>query len=155
MKKMLYLTLLAAGTVHAADWRPVGLAATAITYIDQNSVVETGRYRKAWAMYDSQESRKLENTYPVQYYKSFKSLYYFDCDERRFGVFQITYYPDGQGDGEQIKSFSNQFNPSQLTEVAPDTVGEALLEFVCKAPARNAKSTKQKTSDYLDMPRKR
>jgi hypothetical protein len=49
---------------------------------------------------------------------------------------QTTYYDGEMGMGQVVGGVDLAFNQVQFNEVAPDTLGESVLDFVCKNTAR-------------------
>lgn len=66
-------------------------------------------------------------------YRSSKALEYFDCEERKNGEIQATYYVGEFGAGESAGSVVWKLPQVSFSEVVPDTIGETMLNYVCKA----------------------
>jgi hypothetical protein len=62
-----------------------------------------------------------------KYYSHYLSLVYFDCAERVSATTQVLYYLDDAN----VQTFSSDVEKILFREVAPDTVGETMLERVC------------------------
>ena len=151
MKKFIWsvlaLALATCGSVHASDWQLATSSDSNLLYVDFESLVPVGAYRKAWVRIDYFQDKE-ENDYPKKQYRSVKSLYYFDCTGKRSAVVQRTLYPRVFGEGEVVKSQSVRFNENLLDDVVPDSVGEGLLKVACATPAERAKlKAKNKAAD--------
>ena len=64
-------------------------------------------------------------------YLSDRSRVYFDCAERRMALKQLTYFADKEFNEVVYSRPSTDDAVLNWVDVAPDTVGESLLEFAC------------------------
>jgi len=128
VSKLVIVALLTAlmlpSSVRAAEWWYVAAGKQVSVFADRSSVavsqVNGRNVIRAWAAYF--------NSTVVNGYKSEKSQSYYDCSQR-MSAFRssIEYGTDGM-----VKN-SRTLNDYQISwsPLAPDTVGEALLNFVC------------------------
>lgn len=130
------LTLLLAGPASASDWQIAALLDkdSGHVEIDVSSISTKGKLRKAWFKWTHSTPQKIPpssrtDAY-IQNYTTSKDLNYFNCSERTSSAIQTIYYDNK---GTVVGSSSINASLAQYDEVAPDTVGETMLETVCKA----------------------
>jgi surface-adhesin protein E len=145
MKSFLFAAC-AAATLRcfAANWQAVGHAPGDVAYVDIDSIRTIGRYVRAWELWDFDSQEQLDG-YPPRKYKSAKWLEIFDCRDRTSGVYQQILFADNMGQGEAVDVRSEAQDRATLEEVAPDSIGEEVLDFVCsytRSPADENKSDK-------------
>jgi hypothetical protein len=95
-------------------------------FVQNKSIAKKGRFIKAWFFWNFSSPQKLE-PYLDKYYSHYLSLVYFDCAERVSATTQVLYYLDDAN----VQTFSSDVEKILFREVAPDTVGETMLERVC------------------------
>lgn len=127
------LLLLASPTI-AATWVRVGAGSKVVVLVDRDSLRRTGAKVKVWINWVYQEPIELEGTYPKKQYKSMKSLAIYNCTELTTITLQQTVYADDDG-GEVVNSEAQQETPGRYREIVPDSVGESILNYACKATA--------------------
>jgi hypothetical protein len=128
MKKLILLFLAMPFSAGAANWELVTAEPSANHFLDTESIVKVGRkYRKAWIRLDVTKAPHPRMA-PNAVYQ--KQLLYFDCAERLSDLVQ---YIDYSPDGVAIDSAEKRFNPVDLSDVAPETVREAMLQRVCNS----------------------
>lgn len=140
MKKFVILLCFVAGTSNASNWEIVGVGATASVYVDAESMATSGKYKKAWVKYSfstDQESTPFTN---FKKWRSSTDLVYFNCEERTSGTIQATYYDGAMSTGEVVSSTNLKLHQVLFNESAPDTLGDAVISYVCKP--RNVKRAK-------------
>lgn len=139
----------------ASEWQYLNGNESKYLEMDFSSISSGGQYKKAWAgtVYLTPQNA---NVYPARTYSSDRTLYYFDCLGQRLQTVQYIQYENMFGEGEVISSSSVKFNPQNLTDVVPDSVGEALLKLACgpasdreKIRARN-KASSEHTAKLLE-----
>lgn len=129
----------------SADWQLISRSTGGDTYyMDFTSVAQVGAFRKAWVQV-SLANPSDTNDYPKKKYQSARYLYYFDCKAKSTSSFQHVKYAERYADGEVVSTSSIKFDPKDLDDVVPDTVGETFLQVACasdggrsKIKARNA-----------------
>lgn len=143
MKKIAILLWFVAGFAEASNWQLVGVGSTASVYVDADSMATSGKYKKAWIKYSFaavQESTPFTN---FKKWQSSTDLIYFDCAERTSGTLQSTYYSDVMSSGEVVSSTILKLSQVLFNESAPDTLGDALISYVCK-PGNNKRIKSEK-----------
>lgn len=123
----------------ASNWKPIPNTVPNSTFVDASSIAPIGKYRKAWFL-SSEEMEKDGNAYTsFKKYRSTKSLNYYSCEERTTASLQRLFYSESQGTGEYLGSWAAPSKNVNYLDVAPDTVGEAMLEYVCNFNLLNKK----------------
>lgn len=117
------------------DWKLAGESNKAFIFVNVKSVVKQGEYRKAWTLWEYKEPRQTSD-YKKSSYNSEKSLTYVDCGTKRTATTQNIRYADSLGSGEVVTTESLKFFPTMLDDVAPGTIGEAVLEYACSIPLK-------------------
>jgi hypothetical protein len=131
---LISLMLVVSQSAPAADWVHVGLldADGSKLEIDASSVAKVGNKRKAWSRWtyvnpEKVPSQLVQNESSRTFYTVSLVLSFYNCAERTMADKQGI-YRDSKGD--VIAQFTNgEF--LQYSEVAPETVGELMLEYVC------------------------
>lgn len=127
MKTILIALLLLAPTVSLASEVPssrwelfsVGMDGSKY-YIDK----KTKTKGSAWVWTIHEEPKRVSTYAP--YEDSNKARWRFTCVNKTMGISEhVAYYADGT-------SKSNKFNNVQMNEAIPDTIGESMIEYLCK-----------------------
>lgn len=115
----------------ASNWKPIPNTKPNSTFVDVSSIAQVGKYRKAWFLWTA-EAEEDGNAYSnFKKYKSTRSLNYYSCDERTSGTWQTLFYSDTQGSGDYLGRWAPLPRDINYLDVAPDTLGEVMLEYVC------------------------
>jgi hypothetical protein len=147
MKKILLLALsLSAANAFASDWQYVGGPTDASNYMDFASFGTVNGYRKVWIRTDFSTPRETSG-YPKKQYLSAKYLYYFDCNGKLLSAFQEVLYEKLFAQGDVVSTTTYKFDPKQLTDIVPDSVGENLLNVACSDAERAKVRAKNKAAD--------
>lgn len=127
------------GQAIAADWLYVTDLDSEGSHllVDKDSIVRSGQLRKAWFKW----SYVVTKAKSVPSYAKFPSgsgsyietldLSYFNCAERTTATIQAIFRDK---DGEVAGQTTLTVKEATFSEVAPETVGEAMLTLVCKHP---------------------
>jgi hypothetical protein len=123
----------------AADWHQISVMPDGGSVeIDRSSLAKgPGGTKKAWFRWIYGKSQRLPSAIPksdpnVYYYSQGLTLELFNCAERTSATTQSIYR---NGEGGHIGSYSLAPHEATWSEVAPETVGETMLNYVCKAGA--------------------
>ena len=81
-----------------------------------------------WVVQDYKKPEALEGKNIN--YVSQKNLYQIDCADNLFSIIVLEYYDKHMANGSKLFYVAE---PSKPMEIAPDTFGDALKEFVCKS----------------------
>jgi hypothetical protein len=119
----------------ASDWIKVANTDDYSVYADMQSLSRTGPKVKVWEkwVFERPQEDLLSST--KKPYQSWKSLEAFLCDERTVVLLQITHYADKEMQSDPLFSISYPDKSSRYRNIAPETTGEILLDFVCKVTA--------------------
>jgi hypothetical protein len=131
MKKIALSLIFICGTANASNWQVVGVGATASALVDANSISRSGKYKKAWVKYSFAADQEASVMTNFKKWRSSTDLIYFSCEERTSGTVQATYYDGIMSNGEVVASMNLKLSQVLFSEAAPDTLGEAVLEFAC------------------------
>jgi hypothetical protein len=140
----IFVQVLSITPAHASDWQVVASAEKMTVLIDKNSMARAGKYKKAWFQYSYDVDQAGNSSTSFKIYRSTKTLEYFDCEEHTSAQVQVAYYSAIFGAGDFLGSIAVKPQAASFTEVIPDTVGEVLLEFVCKGTATRMDTSNKK-----------
>ena len=117
--------VMAATPAFAANWIFIGESANkSVAYYDIDTIQRSGNQLTVWVKTDFSRNKSVK-------YRETKIRRIYDCSERTINsLSSITYYPDGKSDSYTWETFEQKAEP-----IAPDTMGEAVLEAVCVMPA--------------------
>jgi len=124
---------------HAANWVSIGGNGTTEAFIDKQSLRRTGQKVKVWSKWEYSEPMEVRASYSKKTYLASKELDIYDCSERTSLTTQQTLYGTPDMDSV-VGSFSSPDFPHLYSEVVPDSIGEAILEFACKETAHTKRS---------------
>lgn len=131
MKLTILFIALLSSTANAADWRPLADSNDAKTFIDVQSIATSGKLRKAWFQHVELVDREGNQHTQYKKYAWTKALSYFSCEERTSATVQMLYYGGKVSEGNYLGGWSQKISEVALNDVAPDTIGEAMLNFAC------------------------
>jgi len=135
----------------AADWQRTTESSSGDTfYMDFSSVASVGAYRKAWVQINHQNQLETDG-YPKKKYQTSRMLYYFDCEGKMLSTFQTVRYAEKFAGGDVIESKSFKFNPKDLEDAVPDTVGETVMITACSSNAERAKIKARNNAELADL----
>lgn len=125
-------------TASASNWVEAAVNDNVIVYIDKQSLRRAGQKVKAWVKWEFTKPKELAGTFPKQMYQASKELSIYNCADRTTLTLQATRYTEIEM-VTVVEDISIKDIPSSYYEVAPDTIGEALLEFSCREGKASAK----------------
>ncbi|MCA8326193.1 surface-adhesin E family protein [Burkholderia cepacia] len=126
------------GPAIAASWAPIADGLIPQIYVDTASIRHEGKYTKGWFLSTYLEPQKNQApTYTatgtlIKPYLSEKSLLVADCAARTSTTLQLWRYSGERGTGEVVESQTVKMYPQNFTDVVPDTIGEAMLNRLCR-----------------------
>jgi len=130
MKKLLFvLAFMAASTCNAACWKQISSSKNAKISIDNCSLAEDGKYRKAWFKWDYDTPQET-TSYPLKKYIKTVGLDYYDCKSRKSATLKEIYY--GENQEGVVYSASIELKNARFEEAPPETIAETLTNYVCK-----------------------
>ncbi|MCX7206244.1 MAG: hypothetical protein NT086_09755 [Proteobacteria bacterium] len=139
-----YLTLLSTQS-YSSNWIEVTQSEDKSTFsVDKSSLRKNGHSVKGWVYgqfsspHNEHYSTKIfnENINTLKTYQSTKELYIWDCSLRKSAITQSIAYM-GKNGGEVVNSYL--FKNPELSDIVPDSIGEALLNYSCAATTHNKK----------------
>ncbi|UIY60049.1 surface-adhesin E family protein [Burkholderia cepacia] len=142
-KKMMVLGFAASlcANVHASDWKLLGNGPNGeMIWVDDSSIRFSGGHAKAWFLENYVSPKPVAGTYPQKFASSMKQLDLFDCDQGTLGLAQSIQTSFANGEGDVVLSSSLPVPAVQYEDAAPDSMGEAMLTYVC---ARRPSASKQ------------
>jgi hypothetical protein len=80
----------------------------------------------------------VPNTYPVKLYQLERQLQVSDCKNVTLAIAQGVRYADVSGN-EVVDNYTIEEKFWQFSEAAPETIGESIIKYVCKATAQKRK----------------
>jgi hypothetical protein len=111
----------------------------AIVEVDVSSIVFVGKLKKAWFKWSHLTDQDVPKGARIDYkdatYSTQLSLNYYNCAERTSGSVQTAYRDDK---GNVVGSFAMSPALATYTEVIPESIGESMLERVCRGPAKRS-----------------
>ena len=116
--------------VASENWVFLGKSGTAAIFIDPSTSVDTGKYRKAWFLFNQIGANP--GTPTRAQYGSETEMDYFSCGARTMFTAQTIKYALGDSKGEVIDSRTWKVMDDAFADVAPNTAGAQMLAAVCK-----------------------
>jgi hypothetical protein len=110
----------------AAEWVEIEQSHDSIMYVDKQSIIKDGKYRKAWFKFVYSEPKPI-STYDSRTYDSAKVLWYYDCATKKHAVAQDLSYLGG----EVVESSARKITADLFLDVTPDTLGESGYNTTC------------------------
>ena len=122
----------------AATWVPVAGNESMAAEVDRDSMRRTGPKVKVWVRWLYVEPTELKGAYPRLTFQSLKSLAIYNCADKTNVNLQEAFYAERDG-GQVVKTNVTPETVAGYDEVVPDSMGEAILRFVCDETARRKK----------------
>lgn len=122
---IVFLLCLSSHVLHA-QWAYFGTDGDRADYINKDMQFN-GDSVRFWVLQDYKKAETLEDKNIS--YVSQKNLYQIDCADNLFTIIVLEYYDKHMGGGTKLFAVAE---PGKSLDIAPDTFGDALKEFVCK-----------------------
>lgn len=107
-----------------AEWEMASADKTSgeLHYFDPNSIESTGHSKKVWVLssYDKTQTGG---------YRSVKSLYEFDCNEKRARSYTMLLYPDEMANGKVIGAQHDKLK--EWFHYTPNSIFNRIVTAVC------------------------
>ena len=116
----------------AATWVEVGGSDSVIVSVDTESLLRDGSRVKSWLKWQWSKPIDVPNTYPIKVYQLERQLQISDCKNRTLAIAQGVRYADVSGN-DVVDSYTIEEKAWQFSEAAPETIGESIVKYVCKA----------------------
>jgi hypothetical protein len=132
MQLLAVLILLGLGIdpAFSAEWLLIEPGQCRRVFVNPESISTKGAYRKAWFRMDYEKDQYLHSD-PSKGYRSSKRLMYFNCQDRTVASVQAIFYSEPLGVGALVGSESVDSASATFTDVAPETLGQAMPICVC------------------------
>jgi hypothetical protein len=122
----------------AANWVEVAGSDSVTVSVDKDSMRKVGTKVKTWLKWEWVKPQDVPNMYPSKTYKTEKQLQVSDCANGTLAIAQGVQYST-DGNGEVVNSYTFDERAWRFSEAAPETIGESILRFACKATAKRDK----------------
>ena len=113
-------------------WVEVGGNDKITAYVDRQSLRREGARVKVWSKWVYTVAKETFDT-PKKTYLSTKDFSIYRCDGRTYATLQSIKYASADGSGEVVDTSSYPESKALFDEIAPETIGESILEYVCRA----------------------
>ena len=124
MKKISFLILFIISSNIFAEWTLVTFSAKdSVFFIDKETIVKNNSKRKFWVKTNTPNANTGDS-------KSSRTFNEVDCNDRTIAILSFTGFTEIDFLGEVTVSGKPSYVDHSF--VPPDTINEALLEFVCK-----------------------
>lgn len=118
-------------TAEASNWVLVTRHDDIRIYLDVERVSKRGSLRTAWDRTDYPSSLTMAFT-PFKEYRSMQALGYYDCAKKTGALRELFLYSGASGSGEAVGHVSIPEDHLDFKAMAPGSVGETLLNYVCR-----------------------
>jgi carbonic anhydrase len=129
----LLLGVVYVSNAYAAQWTKLQENKHAKLMLDKQSIVESGKYQKAWVQIDY-KTLQTNLEYPEKSYNNAKLLWYFNCAEQKSATAQVYQLLNE----EQIYSAAIDVKRARFLEPVPETEADIAMRYVCKHKANEA-----------------
>jgi hypothetical protein len=119
-------------SAQSSRWTEVGGSDQITAYADTQSLRRQGPKVKVWLKWINAAPADTDTVYPKKKYMSAKALSVYHCADRTAVTLQVIRYADADG-GEVVETLNVSDKPENYSELAPETIGESILNYVCKA----------------------
>ena len=115
-------------TAYAADWVPIEFDGDGVAiYMDKTSIKANGSKRQGW----SKIVRETPQIFEGKLWLYLVAMHEFDCSDRTQRMLSEIGYDT---ENRQVYHFGEQ---KEVTYIAPDTMGAARIDAVCKLKIRS------------------
>jgi hypothetical protein len=129
------LVFVASANATSAEWVSVGHTNAAEVFVEKTTITPKGAKLKVWAKWVYVKPRVVPGSIPPKLFKSAQSLSFYDCAERKSASIQEIHYSEKNG-GTTLKSESILDSLAIFEEIAPDSIGESILQFACQQASK-------------------
>jgi len=135
---MCSLALIVSANANAASWVEISGSDAVVVSVDTESLRRTGTKVKSWLQWQWSQPVDVPNTYPVKWYKLERQLQVSDCKANTLAIAQGVRYADLSGN-DVVDSYTIEEKFWQFSESVPETMGESIIKYVCKATTSKRK----------------
>lgn len=135
--RVVALSLLAnIGTLaHATRWVDVAGNSEVTVFVDVDSIRRDGNQVRTWLKWQWNLNQEVPDSYPPKKYLLERQLQVSDCKHRTLAIAQGVRYSDKDG-ADAVSSYTVDRTHWQFSDVVPETIGETIVQFACKAPIK-------------------
>lgn len=140
MRKLIFamvVTLFSTLTL-ASDWEIVSVGSNVTASVDKESIRFQGGTAKIWVSWLFTDPQDIEYSYPKKTYLLSKNLELYKCTDRTSATIQVIRYSEADG-GAVVDSKQIPESLATFSEIAPDTMGETILQWACKKKPKQRK----------------
>lgn len=119
----------------SSRWVEVGANDEITAYADTQSMRRTGAKVKIWLKWVNASPVETSTVFPKKTFLSEKTLAVYHCTDRSSTTLQVIRYANADFTGEVVESLNGQDTQSAYRDLAPETIGESILNYACKATA--------------------
>ena len=119
----------------SSRWVEVGGNDDITAYADIQSMRRTGPKVKVWLKWVNASPVETSTVFPKKTFLSEKTLAVYHCIDRSSTTLQVIRYANADFTGEVVESLNGQDTQSAYRDLAPETIGESILNYACKATA--------------------
>lgn len=127
-----------AANASAATWVEIGGSDAVVVFVDTESLRRNGTQVRSWLKWQWSKPVDVPNSYPVKLYQLERQLQVSDCKNGTLAIAQGVRYADATGN-DVVDSYTIPEKAWQFSEAAPETIGESIVKYVCKATVRARK----------------
>ncbi len=117
----------------AADWVKVISKDDTTVFVDMQSLRRTDSKVKVWEKWVFEGDQEIEGT--KKSFRSAKLFKAYHCAEGTALLLEANMYADHDAKSKELYSQSYPDTPSGYNKILPETVGEVIFTYVCKASA--------------------
>ena len=132
---LFFAGLIVSANSDAANWVEIGGNDSVVVSVDTSSLKRNGNKVKSWLQWQWNNPTDVPNTYPAKLYQLERQLQISDCKAGTLAIAQGIRYADEIGN-EVVDSYTIKENSWQFSEAAPETIGESIVTYVCKATGK-------------------
>lgn len=114
-------------------WVEVGGNSQITAYVDKISMRRSGAKVKVWLRWENASPVETDTVFPKKTYMSAKTLNVYNCSERSAAGLQAIRYAESNVSGDVVESTSIPETKATFVELAPETIGESIMLYACKA----------------------
>lgn len=132
---LFFAGLIVSANSDVANWVEIGGNDSVVVSVDTASLKRNGNKVKSWLQWQWNKPTDVPNTYPAKLYQLERQLQISDCKAGTLAIAQGIRYADEIGN-EVVDSYTIKENSWQFSEAAPETIGESIVTYVCKATGK-------------------
>jgi hypothetical protein len=134
---LLVVTASTGALAQPSRWVEIGGNDEITAYADVQSMQKIGPKVKVWLKWINALPIETTTIFPRKTFLSEKTLAAYHCVDRTSATLQVIRYANTDATGEVVETLYAQETSSAYRAVAPETIGESILSYACKAnPSR-------------------